>query len=138
MTLGNGKYVLNEDESIAIILSKLHRDPAVYGPDADEFKPERMLDENFEKLPKNAWKPFGNGMRGCIGRPFAWQEAQLVVAMLLQNFNFQTDNPSYDLSIKQTLTVKPKDFYMQATPREGVVDVRVARLILRQVAPLDR
>lgn len=129
VTLGNGKYALNEDEPIAIILSKLHRDPAVYGPDAEEFKPERMLDENFEKLPKNAWKPFGNGMRGCIGRPFAWQEAQLVVAMLLQSFNFQMDNPSYNLSIKQTLTLKPKDFYMRATPREGLDATKLGVLL---------
>lgn len=129
VVLGNGKYVLNKDEPIAIILSKLHRDPEVYGPDADEFKPERMLDENFNKLPKNAWKPFGNGMRGCIGRPFAWQEAQLVVAILLQNFNFQMDNPSYDLSIKQTLTVKPKDFYMRATPREGLDATKLGVLL---------
>jgi cytochrome P450/NADPH-cytochrome P450 reductase len=43
-------------------------------------RPERMLDGKFEALPPNAWKPFGNGMRGCIGRPFAWQESLLVVA----------------------------------------------------------
>ncbi|KAJ5252102.1 hypothetical protein N7489_002512 [Penicillium chrysogenum] len=120
VTLGGGKYVLNEDETIALVLTKMHRDPKVYGPDADEFKPERMLDENFEKLPKNAWKPFGNGMRGCIGRPFAWQEALLVVAILLQNFNFQMENPSYDLRLKQTLTIKPKDFHMKATLRDGL------------------
>lgn len=120
VTLAGGKYVLNKDETIALMLGKMQRDPKVYGPDADEFKPERMLDENFEKLPKNAWKPFGNGMRGCIGRPFAWQEALLVVAILLQNFNFQMDNPSYDLRIKQTLTIKPKDFHMKATLRDGL------------------
>lgn len=120
VTLGNGKYVLNDDEPIFPILGKMQRDPKVYGPDADEFRPERMLDENFEKLPKNAWKPFGNGMRGCIGRPFAWQEALLVVAILLQNFNFQMVNPSYDLRIKQTLTIKPKDFQVRASLREGL------------------
>lgn len=129
VTLGNGKYVLNDDEVIAVVLSKLHRDPEVYGPDADEFRPERMLDEHFDKLPKNAWKPFGNGMRGCIGRPFAWQEALLVVAILLQNFNFQLDNPSYDLRIKQTLTVKPKDFYMRATPREGLDAIKLGTFL---------
>lgn len=37
-------------------------------------------DGKFEALPPNAWKPFGNGVRGCIGRPFAWQESLLVVA----------------------------------------------------------
>ncbi|KAJ5124323.1 uncharacterized protein N7515_008148 [Penicillium bovifimosum] len=135
VTLGGGKYVLNKDETIAVNLSKMQRDPKVYGPDADEFKPERMLDENFEKLPKNAWKPFGNGMRGCIGRPFAWQEALLVVAVLLQNFNFQMDNPSYDLRIKQTLTIKPKDFHMKATLRDGLDPTQLSAALSSSDAP---
>lgn len=120
VTLGNGKYVIGRDECIITILNSLHRDPAVWGPDAEEFKPERMTDEKFEKLPKNCWKPFGNGMRGCIGRAFAWQETLLVVALLLQNFTFQMDDPSYKLQIRQTLTLKPKDFWMRATLRYGL------------------
>ncbi|THC91963.1 hypothetical protein EYZ11_008579 [Aspergillus tanneri] len=120
VTLGGGKYALSEDEAIVIILGKLHRDPKVYGEDAEEFRPERMLDAEFEKLPKNAWKPFGNGMRACIGRPFAWQEVLLLVAMLLQNFNFQMDDPSYDLRLKQTLTIKPDGFHMRAALRGGL------------------
>ncbi|KAB8237869.1 cytochrome P450 [Aspergillus alliaceus] len=120
VTLGNGKYVIGKDEPVALLLGKIQRDPKVYGPDAEEFKPERMLDEHFNKLPKHAWKPFGNGSRACIGRPFAWQEALLVIAMLLQNFNFQLDDPSYNIQLKQTLTIKPNNFYMRATLREGL------------------
>lgn len=81
-----------------------------------------MLDENFDRLTKefpDCWKPFGNGVRACIGRPFAWQEAILVMAMLLQNFDFVLDNPNYELHIKQTLTTKPKDLYMRAILRHG-------------------
>ncbi|KAJ9314762.1 hypothetical protein DTO271D3_5008 [Paecilomyces variotii] len=129
VTLGRGKYALHKDESIVVLLAKLHRDPEVYGPDAEEFKPERMLDENFDKLPKNAWKPFGNGLRGCIGRPFAWQEALIVVAVLLQNFNFQMDDPSYTLEIKQTLTIKPKDFRMRATLRSGLTPTNLESVL---------
>lgn len=129
VTLGGGKYALHKEEPVILMLGKMQRDPKVYGPDADEFRPERMLDENFDRLPKNAWKPFGNGMRGCIGRPFAWQEALLVVAILLQNFNFQMDNPSYDLRIKQTLTIKPKDFAMRASLRENLDPTKLSMLL---------
>lgn len=66
-TLG-GKYFVEPGESILVLLHNIHRDPAVYGEDAEEFRPERMLDENFNKLPPNSWKPFGNGARGCIGK----------------------------------------------------------------------
>ncbi|KAI2465636.1 cytochrome P450 [Annulohypoxylon bovei var. microspora] len=115
-----GKYPIFKDEPVSLLLKKAHVDPAVFGDDAGEFKPERMLDEPFNKIPKNAWKPFGNGLRGCIGRPFAWQEATLAIAMLLQSFNFVMDDPSYSLALKQTLTIKPKGFRMRATLRHGM------------------
>jgi cytochrome P450/NADPH-cytochrome P450 reductase len=41
-----------------------------------------MLNGGFANLPPGSWKPFGNGVRGCIGRPFAWQESLLIVAMV--------------------------------------------------------
>ena len=124
-----GKYAVQKGQSILALLGQIHRDPAVYGDDADDFKPERMLDEPFAKLPPNSWKPFGNGMRGCIGRPFAWQEAVLTTALLLQNFNFRFDDPSYQLSIKQTLTIKPKDFFMHATLRDHIDLVYLEKML---------
>lgn len=126
-TLLGGKYQVYKGEPVVMLLKKSHTDPAVYGEDATQFKPERMLDANFEKLPKNAWKPFGNGVRGCIGRPFAWQEALLVMAMLLQNFNFVLDDPNYNLAYKQTLTIKPLGFYMRAILRDGLTPTTLER-----------
>jgi cytochrome P450/NADPH-cytochrome P450 reductase len=51
-----GKYPIPKDHSITCLLGKIQRDPRVFGEDADEFRPERMMDGEFEKLPKNAWK----------------------------------------------------------------------------------
>ncbi|PMD30907.1 fatty acid hydroxylase [Hyaloscypha variabilis F] len=129
VSIAGGKYEIKAGQPIICILPKIHRDPAVYGDDTESFTPERMLDEPFSKLPNNSWKPFGNGMRGCIGRPFAWQEAILTTAMLLQQFNFRFDDPSYQLHIKQTLTIKPKDFFMHATLRENVDPVYLEKLL---------
>jgi cytochrome P450/NADPH-cytochrome P450 reductase len=68
-------------------------------------------------------------MRACIGRPFAWQEALLVTAILLQNFNFTMEDPSYQLHIKQTLTIKPKDFYMRAHLRNNMSATTLERTL---------
>lgn len=119
-TMAGGKYLLQPDDQFMILLGQSQRDASVYGADALEFRPERMLDEQFEKLPPGVWRPFGNGVRACIGREFAWQEALLVIAMILQNFDVRMDDPSYQLHIKQTLTVKPKEFYIKTTLREGL------------------
>jgi cytochrome P450/NADPH-cytochrome P450 reductase len=100
------------------------------------FKPERMLGDNFKESaecsvegklssPQGMFgakilQPFGTGVRAYIGRAFAWQEALMVMAMLLQNFSFQLDDPSYNLRIKQTLTIKPLGLKMRSTLRHGM------------------
>jgi cytochrome P450/NADPH-cytochrome P450 reductase len=117
--LGDG-YKVESTDRILVLLGKTQRDVNVYGEDAAEFKPERMLDEKFNSLPDGAWKPFGNGIRACIGRPFAWQEALMVAAVILQHFDLSLDDPTYELKIKQTLTIKPKDLYVRATLRDGI------------------
>lgn len=131
-TVLGAKYHITKETPIVALFTKIHRDPAVYGEDNEEFRPERMLDDEFNRRNKefpNCWKPFGNGMRGCIGRPFAWQEALLVTAMLLQNFNFTMEDPSYQLQIKQTLTIKPKDFYMRAHLRNHMSATTLERAL---------
>lgn len=50
-----GKYAMPQD-GVLCLMTKIHRDPKVWGEDAEQFKPERMLDGKFENLPKNAWK----------------------------------------------------------------------------------
>lgn len=134
-----GKYVVKEGELIIVLVGYSHLDPKVYGEDVHKFKPERMLDENFDQLNKefpNAWKPFGNGTRGCIGRPFAWQEALLVIAILLQNFDFEFEDPNYTLALKQTLTVKPANFKIRAISRDGLRATELGHRLAGTTAPV--
>lgn len=67
--IGEGKYFIPKGQAIVINAERAQRDPNVYGDDvsnvaavyevtllialvqADEFKPERMLDGKFEALP---------------------------------------------------------------------------------------
>jgi cytochrome P450 / NADPH-cytochrome P450 reductase len=64
----------------------------------------------------NAWKPFGNGQRACIGRGFAMHEAALALGMILQRFKL-IDVNRYQLLLKETLTVKPEGFKIKVRPR---------------------
>ncbi|EIN12923.1 fatty acid hydroxylase [Punctularia strigosozonata HHB-11173 SS5] len=118
-TLCKGKYAVKARARLSILAAFAHRDPSVWGEDAEEFRPERMLGGKFEALPPNAWQPFGYGMRGCIGRAFALQEAHIVLASIFQKFDLIMDDPSYTLKIKQTLTIKPNQFHVHAIPRKG-------------------
>jgi cytochrome P450/NADPH-cytochrome P450 reductase len=131
-TFLGGKYLIKKGEVVTALLSRGHVDPVVYGSDAQEFVPERMLDDEFARLNKefpNSWKPFGNGKRACIGRPFAWQESLLALVMLFQNFNFTASDPNYSLEIKQTLTVKPDHFFINATLRHGMTPTELEHVL---------
>lgn len=112
-----GGYPIKASNTVMVLLPMLHRDSAVWGQDVERFDPERFTPEAYARLPENAWKPFGNGQRACIGRPFAIQEAMLVLALLLQRFELIAQDPAYQLKVKETLTLKPEGLYLRARSR---------------------
>ncbi|MFL5659795.1 MAG: cytochrome P450 [Ktedonobacteraceae bacterium] len=111
-----GKYTIHADQQVIVLTPMLHRDTSVWGKDAEEFNPDRFTPEAEQALPPNAYKPFGNGQRACIGRQFAMQEATLVLAMILQRFQL-IDHRHYQLKIKETLTIKPDGLLIQVKKR---------------------
>lgn len=118
-TVIGGRYVVTTEDTLLVLSPVLHRDPAVWGADAEQFRPDRFASDQAKQLPPNAWKPFGTGRRACIGRGFAMQEAQLVLAMILQRFNIELANPDYRLEIAETLTIKPRNFFIRARRRDA-------------------
>jgi len=60
----------------------MHRRKDIYGPDADEFKPERW------KYLRTSWEylPFSGGPRNCIGQQMAITEASYATVRMLQMF----------------------------------------------------
>ena len=115
-TIAGGKYKLKKGTFITILVTALHRDPSVWGPNPDAFDPENFSREAEAKRPVNAWKPFGNGQRACIGRGFAMHEAALAIGMILQRFKL-IDINRYQLVLKETLTIKPEGFKIKVRPR---------------------
>lgn len=136
-TMLGDKYAVKKGEIILVLLPALHKDPLVWGEDAALFKPARFSTENFKKLPPNAWKPFGNGARACIGRPFAIQEAILVLSMILQRFEIESDDPNYELKIKETLTLKPENFYLRAKRRNRIIEDETPSVERKQSSSQD-
>jgi cytochrome P450/NADPH-cytochrome P450 reductase len=114
-TIG-GKYKLKKGTFVTVLVMALHRDPSVWGPHPDVFDPENFSPEAEAKRPINAWKPFGNGQRACIGRGFAMHEAALAIGMILQRFKL-IDAHRYQMVLKETLTVKPDGFKIKVRPR---------------------
>jgi len=114
-TIG-GKYKLRKGTFVTVLVMALHRDPSVWGPNPDVFDPENFSREAETKRPANAWKPFGNGQRACIGRGFAMHEAALAIGMILQRFKL-LDHTRYQMHLKETLTIKPDGFKIKVRAR---------------------
>src|SRR6202163_1668038 len=114
-TIG-GKYKLKKNTFIAVLVLALHRDPSVWGPNPDAFDTENFSREAEAARPVNAWKPFGNGQRACIGRGFAMHEAALAIGMILQRYKL-IDVHRYQMHLKETLTIKPDGFKIKVRPR---------------------
>ena len=114
-TIG-GKYKLKKNTFITVLVLALHRDPSVWGPNPDAFDPENFSREAEAARPVNAWKPFGNGQRACIGRGFAMHESALALGMILQRFKL-IDIHRYQMVLKETLTIKPDGFKIKVRPR---------------------
>ncbi|MDM0041443.1 cytochrome P450 [Variovorax sp. J22G21] len=116
-TVIGGQYTIKKKNMIIMHALALHRDKRVWGEDANEFNPEHFSREAERALPPNAFKPFGNGQRACIGRQFAMQEAVLTLAMVLQRFDL-VDHANYQLKVKEALTIKPEGFKIRVKPRD--------------------
>lgn len=114
-TLGN-RYRVTAEQDLTVLTAMLHRDPAVWGATADIFNPDRFLPDAEAKIPANAYKPFGNGQRACLGRPFAMQEATVALSMLLQYFDF-IDSTGYQLQTVEMPNPKPANFKIQVKRR---------------------
>lgn len=109
------RYRIAKGQTTMVILPNLHRDEQVWDS-PESFDPERFAPGRLEQIPDFAWMPFGHGERACIGRPFALQEATLVLAMMLQRFDFDFDGP-YEYDFKETLTIKPADLRIKVRRR---------------------
>ncbi|KAJ6602667.1 cytochrome P450 monooxygenase CYP63 [Mycena vulgaris] len=76
----------------------MQRNPALWGPDADAFDPERWLNpDRISKFVSNPtmYAPFSAGPRICIGQNYAYNEASYFLVRLLQEFDTFTLAPEF-------------------------------------------
>ncbi|MFD3623933.1 MULTISPECIES: cytochrome P450 [unclassified Streptomyces] len=90
-----------------VLTPMLHRDPEVWGAEAERFDPDRFDAQAVRSRPPHAFKPFGTGARACIGRQFALHEATLVLGLLLRRYELRAE-PGYRLRVTERLTLMPE------------------------------
>ncbi|KAI4159126.1 MAG: hypothetical protein LQ342_006830 [Letrouitia transgressa] len=94
-------YYLPAGTNVGTSAYIVHRDPSVYGVDADEFHPERWLDVDVSRIRRmqSHFFAFGRGERGCSGRTLAMLLVGKFTVNLLRTFDMEwaSDNETWDL-----------------------------------------
>ena len=93
-------------ESLIIISPfTMHRNQQ-YWQDVDSFSPERFNPEQDVDRHKFAYIPFGGGPALCIGKNFALIEAQMILAMISQEYTLELDS-GQEVGMDPLVTLRP-------------------------------
>jgi cytochrome P450 len=101
---GDGTFVTFNDisyptknEMVWIQTHSLQRRPDLF-PEPDSFIPERFLSapNNFQDIPKDAWRPFEKGPRACLGQELVMLEIKIVLALTLRDFDVESAYEEWD------------------------------------------
>ncbi|KAF8906659.1 cytochrome P450 [Mucidula mucida] len=101
---------IGQGDMVVIPIHVMNTDPAIWGDDAEEFKPERW-DRNNEltsRIP-GVWgnlMSFLGGPRSCLGYRFALVEMKAVLFTLIRSFDFELGIPCCGLGTPCTHSSK--------------------------------
>jgi cytochrome P450 len=102
------KYVIPAGSIILMSQYVMHHNPLYYS-DPDLFYPDRWTKEAKSQLPRFSYFPFGGGIRGCVGEPFAWMEGVLLIATVCQQWKMHHDDRDHNkVELKPLITLRPK------------------------------
>ncbi|MFF0732496.1 cytochrome P450 [Streptomyces chartreusis] len=118
-TVLGGAHPMRRGAWALVLTAMLHRDPDVWGADAERFDPDRFDPKAVRTRAPHTFKPFGTGARACIGRQFALHEATLVLGLLLRRYEFRSD-PAYRLRVTERLTLMPEGLRLNLDRRAAV------------------
>lgn len=99
-------FKIKKEINILCQVYSLHRSPDLWEK-PNEFNPDRFSPERVKKRPRIHFIPFGSGPRMCIGNHFAMMEMQLILATIVQRFDF-TVVESHPIELDPLITLRPK------------------------------
>lgn len=102
-----GGYMLPRGSSLMFSQYVMHHSSKYYG-NPEIFDPDRWTEEFKMHLPRFSYFPFGGGIRGCVGEPFAWQEGILLLATISSYWSMRLA-PDQRVKLQAGITLSPKN-----------------------------
>ncbi|SCV68130.1 BQ2448_251 [Microbotryum intermedium] len=117
----NGKMIssveVKKGQILVVSIAAINTNPAVFGDDAEEFKPERWLVKEGEQgwITGNTgvysnMMTFLAGSRACIGYRFSLLELKAIASVLIDSFSFSprdTDDMAFKIERRSQIVTRP-------------------------------
>jgi cytochrome P450 len=101
-----GKYHVPAGSMVVLSPYVTQRSPRFWDQ-PESFRPDRFLPDQTASRPRFAYFPFGGGPRQCIGAGMAMIEAPLILASIVQRFDFDLASGD-DVIPDPRLSLRPK------------------------------
>ncbi|TPX14017.1 uncharacterized protein E0L32_000411 [Thyridium curvatum] len=118
----NGKFIPGGTRIAASIWSLTHS-KAIFGADAELFRPERWIeaDEATRNEMRRATEMvFGYGRWGCAGKSIAFMELNKIFFELWREFDFQLVYPTKPMEVVNHNLFLQKEMWVKVTERDAI------------------
>ncbi|KFY27331.1 hypothetical protein V493_03558 [Pseudogymnoascus sp. VKM F-4281 (FW-2241)] len=114
-------HFIPEDTVVGITGWVTQRDKAVFGEDADFYRPERWLevDERQVRIMDKNMLAFGVGNRGCIGKHVAMMVLTKTVGQIVRNFDMEWASEKEEWDTTCRMQVRQSGVIMRLKRREA-------------------
>ncbi|XP_004308440.1 PREDICTED: cytochrome P450 704C1-like [Fragaria vesca subsp. vesca] len=113
-------FRVKKGDRITYMAYAMGRMPYIWGKDAEDFRPERWLENGIFK-PESPFKfvAFHAGPRICLGKDFAYRQMKIVAMALLWSFRFKLADETKNVTYRTMFTLHMDgSLTMLAVPRK--------------------
>ncbi|KAH0686301.1 hypothetical protein KY289_017053 [Solanum tuberosum] len=100
-------FKVRKGDAVAYQPWAMGRMTSLWGDDAEDFRPERWIDENgcFRQESPFKFTAFQGGPRICLGKEFAYRQMKIFSAVLLGTFRFKLSDEERRVTYRTMLTL---------------------------------
>ncbi|EEB89366.1 hypothetical protein MPER_12543 [Moniliophthora perniciosa FA553] len=115
---------IKRGSQVLLDISAVHMNPIHWGKDVNEFRPERFIDTDTYRWPRDAFLAFSTGHRSCIGQKFSTTESLCLVANLVRKFEILPPPDLQGRPFSDQKSITDWKTWLTTTPSNARVSLR--------------
>ncbi|KAI0177755.1 benzoate 4-monooxygenase cytochrome P450 [Pestalotiopsis sp. NC0098] len=115
VTIGDATFT--KGTTLSVNPSVMHLSKEIWGPDAEEFKPDRWFSPDIAKK-ERYFMPWSAGWASCPGQHLAKVQFFKIIATIVRNYDLSLVNPEKEWEWAAYFTVIPRNWPVHVNKRE--------------------